>query len=73
MSPIDYSSWALREKARQEIYELWGNVLPIPILSLGLLLEDVDWRIRSLDMGKAYGPSGLDMDAALEVVEAYLL
>lgn len=72
MNPIDHYPWVLREEARQEIFDVWGNVLPASLISLGFLLGEVDWRLHSLDMEKNYTVSELDTEAALEVVEAYL-
>jgi len=72
MNPIDRYPWVLREEARQEIFDVWGNVLPASLISLGFLLGEVEWRLRSMDMGKNYTVAELDTEAALEVVEAYL-
>jgi len=72
MNPIDHYPWVLREEARQEIFDMWGNVLPVSLISLGFLLGEVDWRLRSMSMQENYAASELDTEAALEVVEAYL-
>ncbi len=72
MNPIDHYPWVLREEARQEIFDMWGNLLPVSLISLGFLLGEVDWRLRSMSMQENYAASELDTEAALEVVEAYL-
>jgi len=72
MNPTDHYPWVLREEARQEILDVWGNVLPVSLISLGFLLGEVDWRFRSMNMKENYTASDLDTEAALEVVEAYL-
>lgn len=72
MEPVDFYSLALLEEARQEILDLWGEVLPMPFICAGLLLEEVDWRIREIAPQADFASSDRDQAAALEVVQAYL-
>lgn len=73
MKMVDFYSSSLHEEARQEIIDLWGEVLPMPYIGAGLLFGEVGRKIQEMDVHVDFASSELDPKAALEVVQTYLL
>jgi hypothetical protein len=72
MEPVDFYSSARQEEARQEILDLCGEMLPMPVFYAGLVLGEVEGKIREMTLNTDFVSSNMDSAAAMEVVDAYL-